>query len=259
MAAVETLGSTTLICKDKTGTLTVGEMTARALYVSGQYYQVTGEGYGTKGTVLVDGANVNESQALCLLELAAVHLGCNNAHLLWINLVTDGFPSFCLATNPIDADVMNRPPSGRAERFTNFRFLSAMLFTGWLTAAVALGVYLYELKTGSLAAARTSAFSVLVFAELFRAFGARSETKSLLRVRPLLNLPLVFVVAVSVLVQLGIRQTTFIGRVLRTTQVPWIDRLWLIVLGCIPLVILEIVKAIRRRFASEVHRRPGPD
>ncbi len=178
-------------------------------------------------------------------------------HLLWINLATDGLPAFCLATNPIDADVMKRPPRGRAERFTNYRFLSAMLFTGCLTAAVALGVYLYELKTGSLAAARTSAFSVLVFAELFRAFGARSETKSLLRMRPLLNWPLVIVVVLSVLVQLGIQQTTFLGRVLKTTQVPWIDSLWFIVLGCLPLVILEIVKAMRLRFASKSRVRAG--
>ena len=49
LAAVETLGSTSVICTDKTGTLTVGEMTVRALYVAGQSYEVTGEGYGPDG------------------------------------------------------------------------------------------------------------------------------------------------------------------------------------------------------------------
>jgi Ca2+-transporting ATPase len=82
LAAVETLGSTNVICTDKTGTLTVGEMTVRALYVAGQTYEVTGEGYGPDGEVRFDGTKVDEPHLTPLLELAAVLLGCNNAHLV---------------------------------------------------------------------------------------------------------------------------------------------------------------------------------
>lgn len=96
----------------------------------------------------------------------------------WINLVTDGLPALCLATDPIDPDVIKLRPRQRSESIADPSFLRAMFFTGLLTAGVAFAVYLYALQTGTPAMARTSAFTVLVFAELLRSFGARSETKA---------------------------------------------------------------------------------
>ena len=92
-------------------------------------------------------------------------------HLLWINLVTDGLPALCLATDPIDPDVMKRRPRRRSERITDRGFLGTMFLTGFLTAGVSFAVYLYGLKTETEALARTHAFAVLVFAELLRSFG----------------------------------------------------------------------------------------
>ncbi|RPI58976.1 MAG: cation-translocating P-type ATPase, partial [Planctomycetaceae bacterium] len=98
-------------------------------------------------------------------------------HLLWINLITDGLPALCLATDPIDPDVMKRQPRRRSERIMDPRFLRTMFLTGFLTAAVAFAVFVYVLKGGTTETARTYAFAVLVVAELLRSFGARSEIK----------------------------------------------------------------------------------
>jgi Ca2+-transporting ATPase len=52
LRSVETLGSTSAICSDKTGTLTLNQMTARQLVVAGRRYSVDGEGYSTEGKIL---------------------------------------------------------------------------------------------------------------------------------------------------------------------------------------------------------------
>ena len=166
-------------------------------------------------------------------------------HLLWINLVTDGVPALCLAADPIDPDVMKRAPRRRSENITDRRFLRTMFFTGFLTAGVSFAVYLYVLNTGTIELARASAFTVLVFAELLRSFGIRSETKPIWRIPFFSNPSLVMVVALSFGLQVWSQHNVTLGRFLKTPSIPWSDSFLLLALGAIPMFVLEIVKAVQ--------------
>jgi Ca2+-transporting ATPase len=78
LAAVETLGSTSVICSDKTGTLTRDQMTARVLFVDGRWIEISGSGYQPSGEFMVGGETLdlrhpaeNSGSALVLQLLRA--------------------------------------------------------------------------------------------------------------------------------------------------------------------------------------------
>jgi potassium/sodium efflux P-type ATPase len=87
LSAVETLGCTTVICTDKTGTLTQNEMTVCHLWLAGQRLSVTGVGYEPEGQILRDGKSIKVLESSAGFEADLHHLLsvaslCNNARLL---------------------------------------------------------------------------------------------------------------------------------------------------------------------------------
>lgn len=104
--------------------------------------------------------------------------------ILWINLITDAGPALAMGVDPIAEDMMARPPRRRSARMIDTPMWLGIVTTGCVMALVSLLTIDLLLPGGliegyeTLTVARTAGFTVLVLAQLFNCFSARSETRS---------------------------------------------------------------------------------
>lgn len=140
------------------------------------------------GEVLTVFIAVLGARALGLTDASgAVVLPLLATQILWINLITDSAPALAMGVDPPGADVMDRQPRRPDERIIDARMWWGVLQMGAVMAFSTLLTLDLLLPGGwlagdqSLETARTAAFTVLVLAQLFNAFNARSETASAFR------------------------------------------------------------------------------
>ncbi len=91
LSSVETLGSTTIICTDKTGTLTKNEMTVRKIWIPYEVIDVTGTGYDPEGEFLHEGQKISHKEFKELELVVRTAAFCNDAKLIETEKSTDKY------------------------------------------------------------------------------------------------------------------------------------------------------------------------
>jgi len=199
-----------------------------------------------KTLVYLLSGNTGELAVMLVAALAGWPLPLLPLHLLWINVVTDGLPALALVVDPPEEDVLRRPPRNPDEPMLGRSEWQFIVSTGLLQAAVTLGVFVWALNARDLVEARNLAFSVLVFAELFRAFAARSTTRLFWEVGAFTNVRLLGVVVVSVLMQLGIHHIPAAQTLFEIGALSVGDCALTLLVALAPVTAIELSKLVRR-------------
>lgn len=160
------------------------------------------------------------------------------AQLLWVNVVTDGTADMALALEPTRTRSGDATP-GRRQGLFRKRDLVAMVLTALAIVVPVLVTYFWALEmSGSLPRARTIAFAVLVFAQVFTAFSYRSLERSIIRLSPIGNPWLILSTIVSIgLLVAGIHWTP-LARLLDTVPLSLFE--WGVVVGVSFLSLLGV-------------------
>jgi Ca2+-transporting ATPase len=204
-----------------------------------------------KSLVYLLSGNTGELAVMLVASIVGLPFPLLPLQLLWINLVTDGLPALALMMDPPDDDVMSRMPRRVDEPMLGRPEWTSILVTGMLQTLSTLGIFAWALRNRNLEEARNLAFSVIVFAELFRSFAARSATRPFWEIGAFSNLTLLGVVTVSILVQLIIHHVPETQALFQIGDLSMADCALSVLVGLFPVSMIEVSKLVRRKI-----RRP---
>jgi Ca2+-transporting ATPase len=189
--------------------------------------------------------NVGEIFLLFLAILLGFSRPLIPIQILWINLVTDGFPALALGVDPAEEGLMKRPPRDPQESIFSRGRGRSIVEIGLLMSVLVLMAFYWEGR--GVDHARTLAFTTLVFLQLAHTLNCRSEERSILDVGILSNMYLVGAVLLSISLQLLVVYTPWLQPLFGTVSLDLSE--WMII-GMLSLVIIgfgEMRKWMKRR------------
>lgn len=202
-----------------------------------------------KSIIFLLSCNLGEVIALFLAILLGWASPLRPIHILWVNLVTDTLPALSLGVDSGDPTVMDKKP--RDPKATLFaegagvRLILNGILIGILTlTAFAIGNKVYP---DSLMHAQTLAFAVLSISQLFHSLNMRHPDKSIFQLGLFTNKYLIYSIILGILLQVIVITVPALASIFKVYPLTLRDWAFVMGLSIMPLVINELVKAIRRR------------
>jgi Ca2+-transporting ATPase len=165
-------------------------------------------------------------------------------HILWINLVTDGFPALALGVEPVEKGLMDKPPRHPKERILSEYIIIRMALIGVIMMAGTLFMFKWYLPKG-VVYAQTMAFTTLMMFQMFNVLNCRSEDNSLFKVGVFSNMWLIGAMAISILLQVAVIHTP-LASLFKTVPLTLIDWGYVVFVSSSVFIGIEILKFVRR-------------
>lgn len=190
--------------------------------------------------------NFGELVLMLGASIAGLPLPLTALQILWINLVTDGLPALALVVDPPARDVLAHPPRPASEPILGRAQWRTVLSVGLLEALIVLVTFIWALSARDTEGARTIAFSTLVFAEIFRAFAARSPSRVFFETGVFTNVRLLAVIALTTMLQIGLHHTPWTRSLFGIAPLAASDLALTLIIALIPVTVIELVKLMAR-------------
>jgi len=192
--------------------------------------------------------NVGEILVMFVSSLVGFPVPLLPIQILWVNLVTDGLPALALGVDPVDKNIMSRPPRKSNEPVITKENAFLMLWQGTFIAFCSLLAFSLVLfvEKESLARARTAAFIVLSCAQLFHSFNCRNNKESIFKIGFLTNKKLIFAVLISFGLQMLVVYQPFLQTIFKTEPLGAFDWSLVILISSFPLWAMETVKLVKK-------------
>ena len=166
------------------------------------------------------------------------------AQIIWVNLITDGFPSFALTFEKGEEGVMKEKPRPRNERILDKEMKILIFVIGIFTDLVLLGIFylMLDFTNMELIHIRTFVFAALAINSLFYVFSCRSLRHTIISKNPFDNKFLIFGVIMGFILQLAAIYQPQLQKVFATVPLSLNDWILIFGLGIFNIMAIEVVK-----------------